>query len=341
MKYYLSFVVVIISITACKLDNKITDTKVSSEALSAALWSVNQTKNYLDTANQYVIFEISKREKYLKKHLPNAHNLWRTDYENSSDYAYTGMMASVPQMEVLLSKYGIVTNTQIILYDTKGNADAARFWWILKAYGHDKVSLIDGGKTAWQQAELALETVQPLLQKTTDYRFVKQVPKALSASIDMVKNAISDKNIVLLDTREPEEYAGQPYIHNNKIYRFKKGAFANGCIPKAVHLNWSDAVDLHGDHRIKAIKDLKYNFEQMGVTPDKIIIAYCQSGVRSAHTIFVLSEILGYPNVYNYDGSWIEWSNKHIEEGTVAIEQKTSKAETDRIFAKLSGELGD
>lgn len=229
----------------------------------------NKRKNYLDTAIDYVIFEISKKEKHKEKHLPNAYNLWRPDYENSSDYPYSGMMASPTQMETLLSKYGITGGTQIIVYDTKGGSDAARFWWILKEYGHEKVVIMDGGKTAWQQANFTLDTIQPVLPKASNYRFAKPLSKTKLASIEMVKNAMSDKNAILLDTREPEEYKGQPYIHKSKIYPFKKGAFTNGCIPKAVYLNWSDAVDLKTNHCLKSLKDLKYNFEQVGITSDK------------------------------------------------------------------------
>jgi len=335
MKYCLSAVFIIVSIIACKFDTEIVNKQASDELNNAALWSVEQTKNYLDTAAHYIIFEISKKEKYQKKHIPDAYNLWRPDYANTSDYAYGGMRASPAQMQTLLSKYGATHDTQIIIYDTKGSVNAARFWWILKEYGHEKAIIMDGGITAWQQASYALSTMSTPLPQTSDYRFVKPLTKTKLATIDMVKNAISDDNVILLDTREPEEYAGQPYLKKNKMYRFKKGAFTNGNIPQAVHLNWSDAVDLKGDHRIKSIKDLKYNFEQAGITPDKTIIAYCQSGVRSAHTTFVLSEILDYPNVYNYDGAWIEWSYKHSKEKTVPIEQKTSASEAERLIAEL------
>lgn len=339
MKYCLNFVLIIVSITACKLDTKTDYIKVSGESIGVPLWSVEQTKSYLDTATNYVIFEISKKEKYQEKHLPNAYSLWRPDYDNQWEYAYKGMMASQEKMEELLSKYGIAPSTQIIIYDTKGSADAARFWWILKEYGHERVVIMDGGKTAWQQANFTLDSTTSILPEASDYRFAKPLSKTRLASIEMVKNALSDENVILLDTREPEEYAGQPYIHKSKIYAFKKGAFTNGCIPDALHLNWSDAVDLDDDHCLKSLKDLKYNFEQVGITPDKTIISYCQSGVRSAHTTFVLSEILGYPNVYNYDGSWIEWSYKHTEEETVEIEQKTSMTERGKILAELREEL--
>ncbi len=339
MKYWLNIIFIIISLTACKLDSKTIATDISTDELATSLWSVEQTKNYLDTAVNYVIFEISKKEKYQKKHLPSAYNLWRPDYENKSDYAYSGMMASPVQMEALLSKYGVKQNTQLIIYDTKGSVNAARFWWILKEYGHEKTVIMDGGITAWQQAGFQLDDTEYRLPQASNYQFAKPLTETKLATIDKVKNAVFDENVVVLDTREPEEYAGQPYINKNKIHQFKKGAFTNGCIPKAVHLNWSDAVHLNGDHCIKSIKDLKHNFEQIGITPDKTIIAYCQSGVRSAHTTFVLSEILAYPNVYNYDGSWIEWSYKHIEEGAVAIEQKISTAEADRIFVELKDEL--
>ena len=105
---------------------------------------------------------------------------------------------------------------------------------------------------------------------------------------------------------------------------------ARGCIPGAVHLNWSELSDLDGDHRIKCIKDLEYNLERKGITRDKEIIVYCQSGSRSSHTAFVLSKILDYPKVKNYDGSWIQWTYMHKQDGDMPIHVHTS----DEDYAK-------
>ena len=109
--------------------------------------------------------------------------------------------------------------------------------------------------------------------------------------------AISDSNIVLLDCRTTDEFTGK---------KIKKNAFRGGHIPSAIHLNYTHAIAYHQAYQFKPDQELTSVFQT--IPKDKKIIVYCQSGVRSAHTTFVLHKLLGYPNVANYDGSWIEWS---------------------------------
>ncbi len=302
---------------SCKQD--VDNTSASNLPTSKYLLHVDEVQKMLEDEG-VVIFEISKSKKYDEGHLPGAINLWRPDYENKTDYPFSGMRASKEQFAQLLGENGVKPTKKIVLYDTKGSVDAIRVLWILKLYGHENIHFMDGGKTAWSQAGYALTKDVPKVAKPALYTF-PETTHNLFANMEDVQSAILDTNVILLDTREPEEYEGRPYIYKNKVYPFKKGAFVNGRIPTAVFLNWSDAVDLDGDHRIKSIKDLQYNFTKAGVTPDKSIITYCQSGVRSAHTTFVLTEILGYPDVRNYDGSWIEWSYHHVNGGKVETHQ--------------------
>jgi thiosulfate/3-mercaptopyruvate sulfurtransferase len=283
-----------------------------------------------------VVFEISTVDKYAQGHLPEAQRLWRPDYENLTDYPYEGMMASREQMCVLLREKGVDKDTEIILYDTNGSVDAMRVLWILRNYGHHKVAVMDGGKVAWQQAGYKLSEVQPIKPKASAYCFPDSITTEHTATLEEVLAGIRDTNVVIVDTREPEEFLGKPYFHKGEVLYYKKGAFSSGCIPGAIHLNWSDAVDLNGDHCFKSLKTLHYNFAKKGITPDKQIITYCQSGVRSAHTTFVLSELLGFPNVKNYDGSWIEWSYFHQEKQTVPIEQHTTPAAVAEEYKRLA-----
>ena len=318
---------------------KNTTPNLSTESFSKNLITVDAVKSLMDKKASVIIFEISKSAKYEQGHLANAFNIWRPDYENNEDYDYTGMRATKVQLEQLLSVYGVMPSSKIILYDTKGGSDALRVWWLLTHYGHLDVVIMDGGKKAWEKANYPLVKEVPSRVPTAQYLFGTNQTSPKMISLNDVQAALQDRNTIILDTREPEEYKGQPYISKGKLYKHKKGAFTHGCIPGAVHLNWSDAVKLSDDHRLKSIKDLKYNFERAGITPDKKIIAYCQSGVRSAHTAFVLKEILGYPNVYNYDGSWIEWSYHYENGAQVAIEQHTSPEEVNRIYEDLGKTL--
>jgi thiosulfate/3-mercaptopyruvate sulfurtransferase len=283
--------------------------------------------------------EISKPEEFAKGHLPGAINTWRPAYEDKENYPYGGIRASRPKMVDLLRKMGVKNDSLLVIYCTKGSADATRFMWIMREYGHDKIAMIDGGKTAWQHAGLPLTqdtTPSPLL---SSYRFPAGFVQTNDASFHDVIAAISDTNTIILDTREEYEYLGTPYITGNKVVDFKPGGFISGAIPGAIHLNWSESVDLHGDHTFKSLKDLAYNFKNLGINPDKKIIVYCQSGVRSSHTAFVLSELLGYPDVSNYDGSWIEWSYLHVKVNLVPVEQHTSAEATKLIHENLVATL--
>ena len=302
------------------------------------LLSVEDVKERLANSENLVIFELSKSDKYHQGHLPGAYHLWRPDYENNTDFPYEGMMATRRQMERLLSQHGVLDSTEIIIYDTKGSADAMRLLWILRSYGHHKAAVMDGGKAAWQQAQYPITEEALPAPIPTDYHFTGPVSSLQMASMEDVLAALTDTNIII-DTREPEEFMGKPYVQQDELLYYKKGAFASGAIPGAIHINWSDAVDLDGNHCFKSLRALQYNFTQKGISPDKQIITYCQSGVRSAHTTFVLTELLGYPNVRNYDGSWIEWSYFYQNGQKVPIEQHTPLAEvrqeSERLAAKL------
>lgn len=304
--------------------------------ISPFLWSVEQVQRHLLNAAQSKVFEVSKTAKYQQGHLPKAQNIWRPDYENANDYPYGGMMAKREEMAHLLNQFGVSSTDTIILYDTKGSVDAMRVLWILTNYGHHNVIVMDGGKTAWEQAGFELTTtIVPSPKNTTPYQFPHPPNQDRVAGIQDIQDALTDTNIILLDTREPEEFLGQPYEYKGEVINYKPGAFASGCIPGAVHLNWSSAVDLNTDHCFKSLEALRYNFEQKGITPDKQIITYCQSGVRSAHTTFVLTELLGFPNVKNYDGSWIEWTYKAQEDTKIPIQQQTSAEDIDAIRQQL------
>jgi len=316
--------------------------EISPDSIQAkGLISVQKTKEILDKNDSIIIFEVSKKAKYKSGHLPNAISVWRPDYEAKTDFSYSGMRATKGEMEYFLSQKGILPSDKIIVYDTKGSCDALRFAWILKLYGHEDVQVINGGKVAWQKAAYNLSQTIPVLRKNTNYKFPDQVGGSNIVNLEEMKKAIDNPDIIILDTREPEEYLGQPYIAKGKLNAWKPGAFTYGCIPSSVHLNWSEAVHLNGDHRFKCLKDLKYNFNKVGVTPDKEILVYCQSGVRSSHTAYVLKEILGYPNVKNYDGSWIEWSYNYVMNENVEIEQHTNEKEHQSLFAQLKEKMED
>jgi len=261
-----------------------------------------------------VLVEVSAPARYATEgHIPGALQAWRPDYGADSILPYGGLRASRSQMETWLGSLGIHPRDHIILYDHRGSVDALRLRWILKLYGHPAVSILDGGKKAWQMAGFPLEQAPESKKSPVEYRFPYPEDRAELAHLDDLMLAMSDSNSQILDAREPEEFHGHPFLQGQAIVPWKNGAFDYGRIPGSLHLNWSNAVNLHGDHCFKPVDVIRYNAEKAGLTPDKQIIAYCQSGVRSAHMTFVLKELLGYPDVKNYDGSWIEWSFFHAQ----------------------------
>ncbi|MCH2223648.1 MAG: sulfurtransferase, partial [Crocinitomicaceae bacterium] len=244
-----------------------------------------------------VIIDCRKPELYANGHIEGSFNVDRPDIADSN-IAYGGMMISRVEIAKMLSSFGALSSDHIYLYDDKGGCDATRLWWILYTYGHRNTTVLDGGFTKWKQLGY------PVSKKATktspsDFQFSHTQDNHLKATMNDVKTAIKDPNTVLLDTRTWEEYLGT---------MLKDGAYRKGRIPTSVYANWSYHLTPEGNKTLKSTEELKTFFKEKGVTKDKKVIAYCQSGVRSSHTTFILTQLLGFDNVKNYDGSWIEWS---------------------------------
>ena len=248
--------------------------------------------------NGIKIVDFRKLQDYNEYHIKGALNIWRTDIEDTS-YPYKGMMAKREQIENLFGKLGINNNDTLIVYDDQGGCDAARFWWVLKNYGFESVKLLNGGLKAWQKAggKLTTEAVPVISSK---FKFPKNSSLDLWIGMgEIIKTLISDKKGMILDTRSLDEF-------NGKIK--KSGSYKGGRIPTSILIDWTESIDYDGTQKFKPFKELEQVYNKMGASKNDLIITYCHSGVRSAHTTFVLTELLGYKNVKNYDGSWIEWS---------------------------------
>ncbi|AUP77434.1 sulfurtransferase [Flavivirga eckloniae] len=263
----------------------------------------------LNTSSNIKIIDFRKPEAFLKAHLDHAINIWRTDIEDDT-FPYKGIMASRAKIEALFSKLGIKNEDELIIYDENGACDASRLWWILKNYGFDNVKILNGGLTAWEHKGGAL-TSDIMSYNTSSFRLPSNENMSLYADLKDIKSLVVDDNTILLDTRTGNEFSGK---------RQKRGASRGGRIPNSVLLDWAEAIEFNTTKKFKSYKDLLDLYESKGITKEKKVYVYCHSGVRSAHTTFVLTELLGYKNVKNYDGSWIEWSyNKDlpIEQDTI------------------------
>jgi len=203
--------------------------------------------------------------------------------------------------EQLLEVAGISNDTTIVLYGDNNNWFAAWAYWLLKYYGHEDVRLLDGGRKKWEAENRELTNEVP------DYEVgsysIDQSTEELRAYRDTVREQLESRNFGLVDVRSPEEFSGEKLGPEG----LNEGAQRGGHIPGASNIPWSKAVNEDGTFKSKG--ELKQLYESEGITPDKEVVAYCRIGERSAHSWFVLNELLGYPNVRNYDGSWTEWGN--------------------------------
>lgn len=268
---------------------------VSCADTSFVLISVSKLNTLLESSEPVLVLDLRPGIYYLLGHLPGAHNLWRPDYEaDETEYPYGGMRASRVKMEWVLSRLGVTDDTHIVLYDERENLDAARFWWLLRLYGHNRVSLLDGGLAAWKKQGNPVHMGKVKMPGPTVYQFRGTPHPEYLADINTVRDHSAEA--VILDVRSYEEFTGS---------KRRSGAFRKGRIPGSVWLEYKGSLGKDGFLEPQALRKL---FTGHNVSPDKTVIVYCQSGVRSAHTHFVLSQLLNYPNVKNYDGSWVEWS---------------------------------
>ncbi len=203
-------------------------------------------------------------------------------------------VATGPQLSAALSGIGVERGQTVVLYDRASNRLAARAYWVLKYYRHADVRVLDGGAARWTseggQMSGGMTEWAP-----SAYEAAPADPD-IRTTWQHVVDRTDDPSTLMCDARSPDEYLGRDV-------RADRG----GHIPGAINVEWTAAVTPDG--RFKSYGELSELYARAGFAPDKQIITYCQSGVRGAHTWFVLRELLGYPDVRNYDGSWLEYGN--------------------------------
>ena len=186
----------------------------------------------------------------------------------------------------LLGERGISRDSTVVAYDD-GSLWASRLWWILHQFGHEHKYVLNGGLAAWQQAGGEIVT-EPSKVSPTNYDGTPR--DDILATLDEVRDRLDDPGVVIVDARTPEEYRA-------------------GHIPGAVNLNYPMNATAETPNIWRPADELRKMYEAIGVTPDKTVIAYCSTGVRSAVTYFTL-RLIGYPDVQLYSASWAEWGSR-------------------------------
>ncbi len=239
---------------------------------------------------------------YEQGHIPGAVKLdWHVDVQDPVERDFIDK----PGFERLMSRWGISNDTTVVFYGDKNNWYACYSYWLFRYYGHTNLKVMNGGRAKWLAEGRELTREVPTYPATS---YTAQEPdERIRAYRDEIRERLArvGKDVALVDVRSPQEYRGE-VIH--MMGYPQEGAQRAGHIPGAQNIPLGTAA--REDGTFKSPEELQQIYSSRGITPDKSeIIAYCRIGERSAHTWFVLTQLLGYPNVRNYDGSWTEWGS--------------------------------
>ena len=247
---------------------------------------------------------------YETGHIPGAVKLdWFTTLQDPVKRDFL----SRADFENMCSTLGIEQDTTLVFYGDKSNWFAVYAFWVFQYYGHKKMHVMNGGRAKWV-AEGRHLTVEVSTFPASTYTASGPDNRIRAFRDDVFRHL--QRQQPLVDVRSAKEYSGE-LLHMPGYPQ--EGAQRGGHIPGAVSIPWSMAVK--EDNTFKSAGDLRQLYQEKGITPEKEIIAYCRIGERSSHSWFVLTYLLGYPNVMNYDGSWTEWGNlvgAPIEKGSSA-----------------------
>ena len=264
-----------------------------SDVLVDADW----VEAHLDDADVVLVEVDEDTSAYDKGHIRGAVKIdWKTDLQDPVRHDFVDRTG----FENLLSAKGIGNDDQVILYGGNNNWFAAYAYWYFKLYGHENVRLLDGGRKKWELDSRELVTEVPE-RAATEYE-AKEQDTSIRAFRDEVVEAIGTK--ALVDVRSPDEFTGKLLA---PAHLPQEAAQIGGHIPTARNIPWAKTANEDGT--FKTAEELRELYTEAGVDLDKDIIAYCRIGERSSHSWFALREIVGIPNVKNYDGSWSEYGS--------------------------------
>lgn len=269
----------------------------------AALVTADWAQSHLDTPGVVFVETGNDDVRYLKGHVPGA--VW-IGWDEFQDQLRLGVIGR-ENFEKLMSTKGISNTDTVVVYSADGNLLAALTYWYFTLYGHESVRLLDGGRGKWETDKRPLATTAPG-RDTTTYRAMEP-NMSVRATRDDVLAGIGSMNI--LDVRAPEEYSGQIFAPGFAGEPFAPGnnphevAQRSGHVPGAVNIPWEQALAADGAFKTDSeLVDL-----YAGLRQGAGVVTYCWVGARSAHTWFVIRELLDQPDVRNYDGSWAEYGS--------------------------------
>jgi thiosulfate/3-mercaptopyruvate sulfurtransferase len=272
----------------------VTDTAYATTALVDADWA----RAHLDDPNVRFVEVDVDTAAYEQSHLPGAVG-WNWTSQLSDGIRRD--IATAEEFSELLSKSGIGPDTTVVLYGDNNNWFAAWAYWQLKLYGHPNARILNGGRKYWLDNGLPITTDVPTYAPT-GYR-LPNPDFRLRAFRDDILPRLGEPGFALVDVRSPAEFNGEVIAPPGMTETAQRA----GHVPGASSIPGAQTV--REDGTFKSRDELAELYAGKGITPDKDIVAYCRIGERSSHSWFVLHELLGFPKVRNYDGSWTEWGS--------------------------------
>jgi thiosulfate/3-mercaptopyruvate sulfurtransferase len=276
-----------------------TETRFQGYARPDVLVTTQWVADHLDDPGVRILESDEDLLLYELGHIPGALKL---DWETQMQQPVIRDFVDKAGFEQLCRERGVANDTTVVFYGDRNNWYATYGYWLFRYYGHDDVRVMDGGRAKWE-AEGRPWTREVPSYPETDYT-AKEPDGSIRAFRDDVMAQIQAGDPALVDVRSPQEYTGE-LLH--AVGYPQEGAQRAGHIKGAQNIPWGSAVSEDGT--FKPAAELRELYGGKGITADKPVIAYCRIGERSSHTWFVLRELLGYPDVRNYDGSWTEWGS--------------------------------
>ncbi|MEM6795136.1 MAG: sulfurtransferase [Acidobacteriota bacterium] len=270
-------------------------------ATPEALVSTDWVADHLDDPKVLLVESNEDPLVYPSGHIPGAVEVdWTRDLNHQVRRDYLDREG----FEELARRIGLTDDTTVIFYGDKNNWWACYAYWVFHLFGHTRAKVMDGGRLKWQKEDREMSREVPTFERS-DYRAAQRDDGEIRAFRDQVLQHV-ESSLPLVDVRSPEEFSGErmhlPDYPN-------EGALRGGHIPGAHSVPWGRAVN-PDDGTFKDAEELRAIYEQeKGLSPQDDVVVYCRIGERSSHTWFVLTRLLGYGTVRNYDGSWTEWGN--------------------------------
>ncbi|TFC78353.1 sulfurtransferase [Cryobacterium cheniae] len=272
--------------------------KFTAYAHPGRLVSTEWLQEHLGTPGLVVVESDEDVLLYETGHIPGAVKIdWHTDLNDPVERDFVGSAA----FAAVLGAKGISRDTTVVIYGDKSNWWAAYALWVFTLFGHDDVRLLDGGRDKWVAEERGLTRDKPVITPA-EYPIIERNDAPIRA---FREDVLAHFGNPLIDVRSTEEYTGE---RTHMPAYPEEGALRGGHIPSAASVPWARAAAPDATFRTRPELDAIYR-DEAGLSDGDSVIAYCRIGERSSHTWFVLTHLLGFEGVRNYDGSWTEWGN--------------------------------